>query len=125
MKDKQVIYLVDDHNNFLKSMESHLRSDKYDIVLLNDGYYLFAEMEKRKPSLIILDMQMPKLGGIEACRIIKNHAEYKDIPIIISTGTDDSIEEQKVRMLGASEYIVKPYNVEKLNNMIKNYLNIK
>lgn len=125
MKEKKVIYLVDDHNNFLKSMESHLRSDNYDIVLLNDGYYLFAEMEKRLPSLIILDMQMPKLGGTEACRIIKNHPKYKDIPIIISTGTDDSIEEQKVRMLGASEYIVKPYNVKELNDMIKNYLNIK
>lgn len=121
---KKTILFVDDHEIFLQAMKSNIESPDYEIKTLNDGYYLFDEVEKEKPALIVLDMQMPKMDGIKTCRALKNSEEYKDIPIIISTGTEDSVEEQKVKMFGASDYVVKPYDYNKFKALIRKHLGL-
>lgn len=122
-KNKKTVILVDDAKTFLKSMEVELQSEDYEFKTLTDGYYLFDEIERNKPALIILDIQMPKFDGEKTCRVLKNSEEYKDIPIIISTGTADTIAEQKAKMFQADEYITKPYDYPKLKEKIKKYLN--
>lgn len=124
IEKKKTILLVDDHEIFLQAMISNIESPDYEIKTLNDGYYLFEAIEKEKPDLIVLDMQMPKLDGVKTCRTLKNSEEYKDIPIIISTGTEDSVEEQKVKMFGAAEYVVKPYDYNKFKKVIRKYLGL-
>lgn len=123
-KNKKTILLVDDHEIFLQAMISNIVSPDYKIKTLSDGYYLFDEIEKEKPDLIVLDMQMPRLDGEKTCRALKNSEEYKDIPIIISTGTEDSVEEQKVKMFGAVEYLIKPYDYNKFKALIRKYLDL-
>lgn len=121
-RKKPVVLLIDDNEVFLRSMESQLKSDEYELATLNDGYFLFDKIDEISPSLIILDIQMPRLDGTKTCRTLKNNEKYKDIPIIISTGTEDSIEEQKVKMFGAIEYVVKPYDTDSFKKILVKHL---
>lgn len=124
MSKKPLILFVDDHEIFLQAVHGNISSEDYDIKTLSDGYYIFDEIDKNKPQLIVLDMQMPKIDGVKTCRTLKNNSEYKDIPIIISTGTEDSVEEQKVKMFGAADYVVKPYNYDEFKALIRKHLNL-
>lgn len=125
MNNKKIVLLVDDDAVFLKTVSEQLKNNDYEIKTLNDGYYLFDEISKNKPSLIVLDIQMPKLDGEKACRTLKNSEEYKHIPVIISTATADTIVEQKVKMYGAVEYVTKPYYIPEFQLLIKKYLGLE
>jgi CheY-like chemotaxis protein len=69
--------------------------------------------------LILLDIRMPKVDGVEALKIIKSHEEFKKIPIIMLTTTDDPREVENCHKYGCSNYITKPVNYEKFVEVIK------
>ena len=121
------ILIVDDSQDNLDLIDDMLDDDGYEnIICVLSAKEAYAQLEKHKIDLIILDIMMPDINGIEACKYIKSHEEYKDIPIIIATAKADLKTLQEGFDAGANDYVRKPIvNDIELLSRVKNALNLK
>ncbi len=88
--------------------------------IFGTGRYTGRMMLENTPKLILLDIQMPKVNGIEVLKIIKEDERTKRIPVVILTSSKEDPDIQKCYNLGANSYIVKPVNFESFAESIKN-----
>ena len=122
-KRKKIIY-VDDVNYSLTSVKNRL-SDNYDVYLAESAFNLFEFLEKFKPDLILLDINMPDIDGYETISSLKSDIRYASIPVIFLTGNSDRESVVKGLSLGAADYVIKPFSTTKLIETIENELNPK
>ena len=107
--DKKLIILVDDNPANLR-IGKNVLSEKYVVATAPSAEKLFSLLENNHPSLILLDIDMPVMDGYGAIEILKSKPETRDIPVIFLTGMADSRDEEKGRILGAADYITKPFD---------------
>jgi DNA-binding response OmpR family regulator len=112
------ILLIDDDKSTLESLGSYLAELGYDIETASDGLEGLELVKNDTPDLIISDVTMPKLDGIELYRLIKG-MKY-EIPVIFTSAYDSN--EKRVEELGTIKYIQKPINIFELNKHIKTIL---
>lgn len=103
------IVIIDDSKMNLQTLTDILSKD-YNVIPAKTGSSGIAKILNYKPSLILLDIIMPVLNGFEVLDTLKSMEETKDIPVIFITGISDSETEAKCLMLGAVDYITKPFN---------------
>lgn len=115
------ILLVDDVRAFLDLEISFLKRAECKIITAMDGLEALKLTKKEKPDLIFLDIEMPRMTGIEVLRIIKNDPELKDIPVVIVTALDKKEEAMRA---GADEFLKKPISENDILHMVKKYLGI-
>ena len=121
--DKKLIMLVDDNPVNLKIGKFFL-SEKFSVATAPSAEKLFGLLENNRPSLILLDIDMPGMDGYEAIKILKTNPETLDIPVIFLTGmAKKSMDEEKGRALGAVDYIIKPFDPPALIECIEKYTN--
>jgi two-component system alkaline phosphatase synthesis response regulator PhoP len=118
---KPQILAVDDTPVMLRTISSVLGGD-YDVFTLSDPMMVEKYLRQMKPDLILLDYKMPGINGFELVPIIKNIEGHKDTPIIFLTsmGTNDHIV--TAATLGASDFIVKPFNVDTLREKVAKHI---
>ena len=105
---KKKILLVDDDPLIIRMYEHKLAQDGHDVVLAFDGEQAVMMAKEEKPDLILLDLMMPKLNGIETLQFLKKEADTKGIPVIVLTNIgDDSAYQKRAEELGAIDYVVK------------------
>jgi CheY-like chemotaxis protein len=95
------------------------------ILVARDGEEALAFITKwdagdSEPVVILLDLKLPKISGLEVLEMIKNHSKYKTIPIVVLTSSDESSDVKKAYLLGANSYIVKPVDFGKFIEVAKN-----
>jgi cyclic di-GMP phosphodiesterase len=96
--------------------------DQYELSFATNGIECLDSVEQRKPDLILMDIHMPRLNGLEACRKIRSNPENRHIPIIfVSTSTREQDRRESMEV-GGSDYMHKPFNVNALNSKIHQYL---
>ena len=96
--------------------------NQYELAFATNGVECLDSVENRKPDLILMDIHMPKLDGLEACRKIRSNPANKHIPIIfVSTSTREK-DKQESFDVGGNDYMHKPFNVQALNSKISHYL---
>jgi len=119
--DKPGILIVDDVTSMLRSIQFHLQ-DQYRIYLLSKAGDVMEFLRLRKPALILLDYLMPILNGFDLLPMIRSLPDYKETPIIIITteGTLEHVNEAKA--LGATDFIIKPFHDNELQDKISKYL---
>jgi putative two-component system response regulator len=103
-----LIMLVDDNPANLRTGKNVL-SEQYTVFTAPSAAKMFDLMEKNKPDLILLDIEMPEMNGYEAIKLLKSKQETQDIPVIFLTGKSDSDNELEGLSLGAIDYITKPF----------------
>ena len=118
---RDVIVMVDDDITNLNVARNNL-ADKYSIVTVPSGEKLFALLEKIKPSLILLDIEMPVMNGYEVMKKLRDDKNNSDIPIIFLTAKIDPASEVEGLSLGAVDYITKPFSRELLIKRIDLHL---
>ena len=111
--DKRLILLVDDNEINIKLLEKVLEND-YDIVSVRDGEAAVAKAKELKPSLIIMDVAMPKMDGITATKIIKGNEETSKISIILITAHSLTIDKAKIEESGCDDFITRPIKMNEL-----------
>lgn len=125
---KKTILMVDDEPDQLymvKEVFSERFGESYSIKPVEGGKECFDYLEHNAlPDLILLDIMMPGMNGLEIQRKLKEHSVWKNIPIVFLTARGDSFS-QKVGSVVSEEYVVKPINVEYLKNKIDAILNFK
>ncbi len=125
MKKKGNILIVDDTVFTVELLKNIFRSDGYNTLEAYDGEEALKKMEKYKPDLIVLDMMMPKLGGLEVCKRVKTDENTKHTPVIMLTGKNEVSDKVKGLEIGADDYMTKPFHRKELLARVRSLLTQK
>ena len=124
MDEKHRILIVDDNNDNLKVAANILKSEAKTIWLAVNGKTGIEIAKAKKPDVILLDIQMPEMDGIEVCEILKSDIETKDIPIIFMTARTDDESIKEGFECGAADYITKPIKNFEVQARVKTQLEL-
>jgi two-component system cell cycle response regulator len=125
---KPVILLVDDNEEILEFIADDL-SDKYQVIMAQNGMEALKVLEKEIIQLVISDVMMPKMDGFELCALLKSKIEFSHIPVILLTAKNTLQAKIQGLELGADAYVEKPFSPEflqvQVSSLIKNRNKIK
>jgi len=107
MSEEKKILIVDDDMTLRELYEERIKAEGFMILSASDGEEAIEKATKDKPDLILLDIMMPKINGIDVMKMLREKAETKDIPIIILTALIQEIDKIKGMMSPADAYLVK------------------
>ncbi len=110
------ILLVDDEKTLVKVLKFNLEKEGYEVCCAYDGEAALFLQEKEKPDLIILDLMLPKINGLDVCKKIR---KTQNVPIIMLTAKTEDIDKILGLELGADDYLTKPFNPRELLARIK------
>jgi len=119
------ILIVDDHEDNVELLRARLEARGYATLTAADGEQAIAAAETALPDLILLDVMMPKLDGIEVTRRIKGNQALPFIPIIMQTALDSTADKVEGLDAGADDYITKPINFAELEARVRTQLRVK
>lgn len=112
------ILIADDSNTQLEHLKHILENAGYKTITASSGNKAVALSEKEKPDLIMLDIVMQDGDGYKACRSIKKNPELSDTPIVMVSSKSNPVDKQWAKQLGATDYIVKPYEESEILNTL-------
>ena len=118
---KHKILVIDDEQNIRILLENFLSQD-YDIESKSDGIEALEWLEGHLPDLIICDIQMPNMDGYEFLKNVRQRGYTKHTPVIMLSGSETSPDRVKCYKMGAQDYLMKPFNPEELEELIKKNL---
>ncbi|MBE6928356.1 MAG: response regulator transcription factor [Ruminococcaceae bacterium] len=110
------ILVVDDEELLVKGIKFNLQNDGYEVIAGYDGEQAIELAQNPEVSLIVLDVMMPKVDGLEACRRIR---EFSQVPIIMLTARTDDMDKLLGFEQGADDYLTKPFNILELKARIR------
>ncbi len=114
-----MIYCVED-DVAIREIELYaLRSTGFDAKGFEDGASFWEALEKDKPELVIMDIMLPGIDGVELLKKMRNSAQFRDIPVIMATAKGSEYDKIKSLDLGADDYVVKPFGVMELVSRVK------
>jgi diguanylate cyclase (GGDEF)-like protein len=120
-----LILVVDDISDNLQMLGVILEEAGYITTFAPGGEQALNRLKTVKPDLILLDLMMPQMNGLELCQNLKNNENYRDIPIIFISATNESKFILEAFELGAVDYIIKPFDLDELLARIKVHLQFK
>ena len=119
--EKKLLFMVDDNPANLR-IGKNVLSAEYVVATAPSAAKMFSLLEKNRPALILLDIDMPEMDGYEAIKILKSKPETAGIPVIFLTGKTEAGVEAAGRSLGAAAYVTKPFEPEALHKCIADCL---
>jgi len=119
MSSKRKILIIDDDPDVLETMAAVLETRDYQVLTALSGLEGINKASEEKPDLIIMDLLMPEVDGFVICKMIKENKEIKNIPVILLTGTGMVGDLEKGFAAGASDFMIKPVDWDKLFLKIK------
>ena len=119
---KHLVMIIEDEEALALMLKYNLEKEGYEVAIENRGNRALAEIERRQPSVILLDWMLPEMSGVEICKLIRSKPDIKAIPVIMLTAKGE--EEDKVKGLGAGadDYVTKPFSVPELMARVKSQL---
>jgi len=118
---KKKILLVDDEPDLVKVTTYRLKKMGYDVVTGVTGQEALDLIRSEEPDLVLLDLRLPIIDGLDVCKEIKADEKFKDIPIILFTASTGSIVDN-VKEVGADGFLIKPFDQEKLAAELEKFL---
>ena len=105
------VFIVEDNDLNMKLFTDLLVANSYEVGSTMDGRDAVAKIKDFKPSLVLMDIQMPEISGLEVARMLKDDEETKNIPIVAVTAFAMKGDEEKIREGGCDDYITKPISI--------------
>jgi putative ABC transport system ATP-binding protein len=121
-KENYTVICIDDSITILKAIETFLEDDIFKVITIQDPVKALTETVRNRPDIILLDVTMPKIDGYEFCSLLRQHQLFKNTPIIIVTSKKDSFNRNKAKLVGASDYLTKPFDRTDLLKILFKYL---
>jgi CheY-like chemotaxis protein len=125
MKEKKRVLVVDDMETIRQSLYSHLSGEGFEVNLTKSGEEALVAIETTPPDVIVMDIIMGGMTGIECCRQIKQKPSTRGIPVIILTSLGKHEQKRQAFAAGCDSYLTKPVNKEKLIGKIWLLTNLK
>ena len=119
---RRSLLLVDDDPEILTLLQAKFAKEPFDLLTAVEGESALNIVRTQKPDLVVLDVNLPGLSGLEVCRSLRADKDTRDIPIIILSGRSDEIDRILGLEFGADDYVTKPFNPQELILRINNVL---
>ena len=120
--ERKKVLLVDDSNTTLMLERLILSHSPYEIVCAKDGLEAVEKARTERPDLILMDLVMPKMNGLDALRTIRDDVATRDIPIIMVTTRGEAQNREAGYANGCNDYVTKPINSVELISKLRNFL---
>ncbi|WP_019519386.1 twitching motility response regulator PilG [Faucicola boevrei] len=115
------IMIIDDSKTIRRTAETLLEKAGCQVVTAVDGFDALAKIADSNPDVIFVDIMMPRLDGYQTCALIKNNADFANIPVIMLSSKDGLFDKARGRIVGSDEYLTKPFSKEELFDAINRY----
>lgn len=116
------ILIIDDSSLNIKTVEHFLEGTEYELLKATSGEEGISILLDQRVDLVFLDIEMPLLDGYDVCSLIKEHEDYKNIPLIMVSSRDTIFDKFKGLTYGANDYISKPYKKDEILRTINKFL---
>ncbi len=115
----KTILIIEDEKDILNLIEWHLRAEEYDVVKADDGIKGLELAIKNLPDLIILDLMLPGMDGLQVCKALNKNPKTETIPIVMLTAKGEEVDRIVGLELGADDYMVKPFSPRELTLRVR------
>lgn len=126
MQDRAVgditVLAVDDSASIRKLVELTLRREGYTVITADSGLKALAALARQRPDLLLLDVMLVALDGFQLCRVIRDHPDFGDLPIVILSGRETDADREAGLQAGVSAYLTKPFRPEQLLDTVRQQL---
>ncbi|MBX7100463.1 MAG: response regulator [Myxococcaceae bacterium] len=122
MAAEQKVLIVEDSRATRELVSATLSAMGLEVVSAQNGFDALKLLPRHRFSLIITDINMPDINGLELINFVKRNPNYRDTPLFVITTEGREVDRQRGLQLGASEYLVKPFQSELLGALVKRYL---
>jgi len=116
---KPRILCVDDEPSILKIFEGLFAPNDYEIIKAQNGQEALEKLNEERVDLVLMDIMMPKLDGLEACRRIKGNERTRDLPVVMVTALSEKADLIKGIEAGAEDFISKPFDAREILERVK------
>lgn len=116
------VLVIDDSNTIRRSAEMFLRQAGYEVILAEDGFDALSKIADHHPSVIFVDIMMPRLDGYQTCALIKQNPKLKTTPVIMLSSKDGVFDRARGRLAGSDRYLTKPFTKEGLVAVVHEYV---
>jgi two-component system phosphate regulon response regulator PhoB len=108
------ILIVEDEVDVAELLAHHLRGEGFSVEIVTNGRTAFAAVKTQPPALIVLDLMLPEISGLDLCRMIKSNPATRNVPIVMLSARIEEIDRVLGFELGADDYVVKPFSPREL-----------
>jgi twitching motility two-component system response regulator PilG len=115
------VLVIDDSNTIRRSAEIFLKQGGHEVMLAEDGFDALAKVNDYQPQLVFCDILMPRLDGYQTCAIIKRNPKFSALPVVMLSSKDGVFDKARGRMVGAQEYLTKPFTKDQLLQAVQQY----
>ena len=116
------VMVIDDSKTIRRTAEMLLKKEGCEVVTATDGFEALAKIADEKPSIIFVDIMMPRLDGYQTCALIKNNRIFKNTPVIMLSSKDGLFDRARGRIVGSDQYLTKPFTKEELLSAIREHV---
>jgi len=116
------VMVIDDSKTIRRTAEILLSEQGCNVLLASDGFESLALIANDRPSIVFVDIMMPRLDGYQTCALIKGHPEYRDIPVVMLSSKDSIFDMARGRLAGSESYITKPFTRNDLITAIQKHV---
>ena len=116
---RPLVLVVDDSRTVQRMVLSTLEKELFRVQIAEDGLQALAKLNDETPSLILLDITMPRMDGYQVCKVITGNDMFKHIPVVMLSGKDGFFDKVRGRMVGAKDYITKPFKADLLVKTVR------
>ncbi|MFT4711858.1 MAG: twitching motility two-component system response regulator PilG [Candidatus Azotimanducaceae bacterium] len=116
------VMVIDDSKTIRRTAETLLAKAGCEVVTAVDGFDALAKIADTQPSIIFVDIMMPRLDGYQTCALIKNNSVFKHTPVIMLSSKDGLFDRAKGRIVGSDQYLTKPFSKDELLSAIRDHV---
>lgn len=122
LSGKKKILIVEDEPDIAESLQARLGLEGFDVILAPDGKAGVEKARAEKPNLIIMDVMLPLVNGYEACKLIRQGKETKDIPVLFLTALPRVDDAEAAFEAGGNDFLNKPFTDDRLLQKVRKFL---
>ena len=115
------VMVIDDSKTIRRTAETLLKKEGCEVITATDGFEALAKISDQQPNIIFVDIMMPRLDGYQTCALIKNNAQFRGTPVIMLSSKDGLFDKARGRIVGAEQYLTKPFTRDELLGAIHRY----
>src|SRR5690348_10605178 len=108
------ILIVEDEHDLVNLLKYNLEKEAFKVSYTTEGSLALAEIRRDKPDLVILDLMLPGIDGLEVCRQLRRHEKYSSLPILMLTARGEEADRVVGLEMGADDYVTKPFSMREL-----------
>lgn len=118
------VMVIDDSKTIRRTAETLLSKAGCEVTTATDGFDALAKIADTQPSIIFVDIMMPRLDGYQTCALIKNNSAFQSTPVIMLSSKDGLFDRAKGRIVGSDQYLTKPFSKDELLSAIRDHVKV-